>query len=240
LAELQVERLLQVACELVADVQRVRRHRVEHERTRLPWMAHRELLGDAGAVGDADEVDLCGAERLPHRVEVADRVGGRVEAQVRIPRQGIAAALGRAPRLYAIVGVLVGVLDLAARERMRLAGATLVDQEDVALLQQFGERGRDLRVTLGCRLPGTAGEHEHRIGFGRIVVAGRDPCDVERDPAAPRRGRVFRDHERAALGLDARRTEFGRQRARGERNAPVMPHRRRSASRCACDPAWSR
>src|SRR3546814_1619410 len=52
----------------VAQVHVVRRHRVEHQRARVLRIRARVLLRDAGAVGDAEQIDLVSADRLAHRV----------------------------------------------------------------------------------------------------------------------------------------------------------------------------
>ena len=62
--ELQVQRVLQVAGELVAQHQRVGRHAVQHDRARAGRVLRRVLLGHARAVGNADQVDLS-ARRSP-------------------------------------------------------------------------------------------------------------------------------------------------------------------------------
>ena len=64
-----------------------RRHDgVEHQPGHAVGMGDRVALGHEGAVGDAVERELVGPERDPQRVEVRDRVGGRVEAPPRAER----------------------------------------------------------------------------------------------------------------------------------------------------------
>src|SRR3546814_1366802 len=79
----------------------------------------------------SSDLDLVSADRLSHRVEVAHRVGGGVEVQVRALRQFVAAALyGRAHRVEhrGLVGWHVRVGEAFALQRIGLAGAALVHQ----------------------------------------------------------------------------------------------------------------
>ena len=145
LAELQVERGFEIAREVVAEVDRIRRDRIEHDRARVLRITHRVLLCDARAVGHAHQVDLRRTDRLAHRVEIADRIGRRVEAQVRLACELVAALdRHRARGFRRFVGIgrtridrigrgLVLIVELAL-QRIRLARAALVDQEDVAVL----------------------------------------------------------------------------------------------------------
>jgi len=90
------------------------------------------------------------------------------------------------------------------------------------MLEHLGERRRDLRERAPGRLPGAAGQHEHRVGFDLGFVPGLDPGDREFELAAVGLHRVFRHRKRAALRLDAGWSELRGQRAGFEGDAAEL------------------
>src|SRR5690606_17255970 len=90
-----------------------------------------------------------------------------------------------------------------ALQRIGAAGAALVDEDDVALPAYLAERGVDLRPYLDRRLARAAGEEEHRVGLLAALVGGRQPRDVQCDPAAAGIVGVLRHLEGGAARLHA-------------------------------------
>ena len=86
-------------------------------------------------------------------------------------------------------------------ERIRLAGAALIDEHDVAVGEDLAIRLADHLRHLGGALAGSAGEEEQRIGL-RIGAQRRQDDDVQIDLAAGLGGAVFVDLEGAAIGID--------------------------------------
>ena len=166
---------------------------------RVLRIARRVLLRDAGAVGAADQVDLC---RRPSAARTASRsrdgFGGGVEARIGAAGQRLRASARHRPASAARVGV-VGLVErqllavgVAAVERIGLAGAALVDQHDVALLAHFAQCHVDLGGV--ARSPPGRGRRRGRTPGRpcRRPVAGGQPGDVERDPAAVGLRRILR------------------------------------------------
>ena len=96
--------------------------------------------------------------------------------------------------LFAGVGFVVGMF---ARQRIGLAGAALVEQQDVVMLAQRRERAGDLRPCVDRRLSGTAGEEDDDVGIGGRGVAF-DQREAQVDLAAVGVVAVFGHGERRA------------------------------------------
>ena len=194
----------------------------------------RVLLRHLGAVGGAPQHELFVAQRLAQRLDVGDGVEARVEGAFGADLFG--ARFDQLPA--AVVGA--GLFEAVAGERVRVAGAALVEHDQIARVEdrpeQFGERfgERDRR------LPRPAGKRNHRgVGFadGREAAADRQR---DRPGRRPRWGRAARSGARRPVrcfpctermgsrpppgagagrqraGRDARGSERGRQERDGE------------------------
>ena len=172
-------------------------------------MAPEIMLREARAVRAADEVDALGADRLAHLVEVAHGVLRRVVARVAVDRREAGTEpLGEALGGRDFLGhALVAAAFVFALELVRAAGAALVHQDHVTLLQHAPESRGDRGIGLERGLAGAAGEEEHRIGLGPRGRALHER-DAERDLPAGRRVRVLRHLEVGALGLEHARLEL--------------------------------
>ena len=164
-------------------------------------LAHVDERG-ARAVGAAVDVDLVVAEERADIVEIVHRDRRRVERQVGV--------VLRLAGLEAIERLLVGlherlqrIVVVVAVERIRLAGAALIDEDDVAIVLHAAEDLADHLGQLGGALAGSAGEEEQRIGL-RIGAERRQHDDVQIDLAALLGGAILVDLERAAVGIDGR------------------------------------
>ena len=187
-------------------------------------MAHGVLLRHARAVGATDQVDLRRAQRLAHAVQVAHGVGGGVEAGIGLQRGGAVARKGGRRSLAEVIRIAVGVaaFRVLAGERIRLAGAALVDQHDVARLAHLAERPVDGRPDLHGRLARAAGKEEHGIVRRRPFVGRGQPGDVQRHLAAFGSGRILGHLVGRALRLDVGGQVGRRQRAGREGELAVM------------------
>ena len=202
LGELQGQRIVQVAGEDVAELDGVRHRRIQHDAADRLRVVHRVLLRHAGAVTHAHQVDLRGADRLAHRLEVGDGVGGGVVAQVGLVRQRLRAFRGLClHRLRRGIEIVLAALRRRAGQQVRLAGTALVHQQDVAALADFLEHRVHRREGLDRGLARTARKQEQRVGRGVGLVVGRQPGDVELDLAAVGSGAILRHLERGALRL---------------------------------------
>ena len=108
-------------------------------------------------------------------------------------RRSSVCSVGLRRRLQRIV-VAVAV------ERVRLAGAALIDEDDVAIVLHARNNVADGLGELGGALAGAAGEEEERIGL-RISAQRRQDDDVQVDLAALLGGAILVDLERAAIGV---------------------------------------
>ena len=184
--EQHLQRVLQVDRVLGAQGQVVGHDRVQQHRARVRRIGRGVLLGDAGAVGNADQVQFRRAHLPAHQLQVADVVGGAVEPQVGVLRQLFAARLREAAgRLHAVVlrvGEGVVAFLVPTGEQVRAAGAARIHQQYVAVAQDVAEGAMQQRVGLQRRLPGAAGDHHHRVG--QRVAAGFHPRHRQFDPAA--------------------------------------------------------
>ena len=128
-----------------------------------------------GPVGGAVEHELFVSGRLAQRLDVLDRF---------LRREG-------APRGSDVERALFEELPEAlaadrffergAAERVRGAGAALVEQQQVARAQRGRDRLGDEFVERQRCLPGTAGERDHGIAAGR--GSGELALDAQRDRA---------------------------------------------------------
>ena len=153
--------------------------RVEHQRFDVARVVLRVLLGDLRAVAGAVQDELFVAAGLADRLDVGDRVGGRVEARARPELAG--ALRDRRPRR----AVVERLFEAVAGQRVRQADPALVEDDQVArggdrpeqFGELFGERQR--------RLPRSAGERDHgavRFADRRAVAAHRERDRAGRAP----------------------------------------------------------
>ncbi len=195
----------------VREIERVgpggRHDRVEDQRFDVLRVLLGVLLGDLGAVGGAPQHELFVAPRAAQRLDVGDGVGGGVEG-----------AFG--PDLFGAGGdqlpggaVGAGLFEAVAGERVRVAGAALVEDDQIARVEDrseqfdegFGERDRGLA--------GAACERDHRrarFPDGRAAAADRERDGPRRGP-----GGVERDGEVSAGEVGAVLA-----RAEGDRSFP--------------------
>ena len=141
--------------------------------------------------------------RAPHGVEVPDRDPGGVLPEI------AAEFLQAGAEPLDLLRLLEGgadrrLLDLAL-ERVRAAGAALVDEHDVAPRIGLVQHRQHLPSGAGGGLAGATREDEHRIG---LLVASdrRDHREADLDGRALRLVRILRHRHRAAadFAVDAR------------------------------------
>ncbi len=192
-------RALVVRAELAQDardrferraVQRVgagRRHDgVEDQRFDVLGVLLGVLLGDLGAVGGAPQHELFVAPRAAQRLDVGDGVGGGVEGAFGPDLVG--ARGGQLPG--GAVGA--GRFEAVAGERVRVAGAALVEDELIARVEDRAEQFGEVFGERDRGLPRAAGERDDRgarFPDGRAAAADRERDGPRR---APRRGRAGR------------------------------------------------
>ena len=223
-AELAQDRADRLERRAPEDVGALGQHdRVEDERLDVGRVARRVGLGDLRAVRRAVEDELGVAALAPDRLDVLDGLGRAVEAA------GGADLVRARPRRLADRSRRDH--ERAAAQLARLAGAALVEHDEVARGERRGDVRREALDERDRRLPGAAGQADDR----RVRrVRRRDAAlDAQRQRAGGGAGRVDRDGEVAALvaGRSARRP--GDRRARGGRGG-AAPARRTAgpASRC--------
>src|SRR5690606_8728528 len=150
--EQRLQRGLQVDRALGTQGQVVGNHGVEQYRTRVGRVAGGVLLGDAGTVGDADQVQLRYSQPGPYPFQVADVVGRAVEAQVGGGRELVAAVFRECLRgLEAVViRITEGVVavPVAACQQVGAPGPARVHQQYVAVAQDVRECRIEHRVAV--------------------------------------------------------------------------------------------
>jgi hypothetical protein len=164
--------------------------RVEDQRFDVLGIVLRVLLGHLRAVARAVQDELFVAPRLADRLDVCDRVGGRVEDAVG-PQLRAARVDQRAE-----AAVQVGPFEGVAGQRLGQADAALVEDDQVARGGDRAEQFGELFGERQRRLSGPAGERDDRApGFahGRTVAAQR-----ERDRARRRAAGVQRHRQMTA------------------------------------------
>ena len=181
-AEQAIEGALRVPRKVERQAHVGRCHAVEHERADA--LAVLPQVDEPGPrpVRAAVDVDPLVAEERPDLVEVVHRDRGGVEARV-----GVVAGQALLQPLEADLVRLVehgeSVIVGLALQRIRPAGAALVDEHDVAIGLEPPEQLADLPRDLRCALSGTAREKEERIR-PRVGAERRPDHDLERDAAA--------------------------------------------------------
>jgi hypothetical protein len=132
-------------------------------------------------------------------VEVVHRDAGRVEPDV-----GVIAGQARAQpveRLLVRLGQLLQrVRFTPALERMRLAGAALVNQDDVALAEDGAEYFAYFGRQLGRRLAWSTGQEEQGVGC-RLGGQRRQGDDVQGNAAPGPRCAILEDFQRSTGGV---------------------------------------
>ncbi len=172
-------------------------------------VAAQVLQLDARAVGAAPEVHLVVAQGRADVVDILHRDGGDVLARVGVEllqalRHQVHGQRVLEERLQRRVVVLVAI------QRMRGAGAALVDEDHVALVVQVREERHHLGGERHRALPRSAREDEDRV---RLVGAHarRDDGDVDVDAPPLLRRAVFPYQEasrtRAAASTPGRRQD---------------------------------
>ena len=173
-------------------------------------MGRRVRLHELGAVAEAVQVHLVDAEVVADRLEILDRLRGRVEGQVRLGDSRLGHAVLRERLRRGRRGLAFGRdLRSCGREVVRGRGLGALDRAgptDPALVHvdhvvRVGDRGRvvvEVCVRIGdVAVAGPARDLDVRP----LLLAGR-PVDGEGDVprlAARRREVVLRDRERHAL-----------------------------------------
>ena len=147
-------------------------------------------------------------------LKIGHRDARGVEGRVRARTQALQAALRKRGDL-GIGGLVELFLRPGAAECMRGAGATLVEEHDIAIAVDASEGGGDARVKVPGRLSRSAGEHEQRIRL-LAAVDGRHARHVQADMPPARRGRVLGHLEHAAVGRHDREAQGMRDLAGGE------------------------
>ena len=153
----------------------------------------------ARPVGAAPEIDPVVAQRRARRIEIRDPRRRRVLRGIHALRGQLARAgsgLRHRIELERAFEAVVG-LERRADERRRPAGAALVDEDDVAILADAGQRGGE-RTEKARGLTGPAGENEQRVG-ARVQRVGRKDRDEQRDLAAAGLASILGHLEGAAL-----------------------------------------
>jgi intracellular septation protein A len=176
-----VERPLCVACGKERQAHIGRRDAVEDHRSHTLAMPAQVDEGRPRAVGAAIQIDVLVAEMRADRIEVVHRDARRVVAHVGV----VTSQAGFQPGKRLLVGfhrLAEGVGRRSTVERVRLAGATLVDEDDIAVAEYPPEDLPHLRRELRRRLTGSAGEEEQRVGTLSTQRGQHD--DVQRDAAA--------------------------------------------------------
>ena len=95
------------------------------------------------------------------------------------------------------------IIVTVAVERVRLAGAALIDEDDVAIVLHALEDRANSFCELRGALAGAAGQEEQRIRL-RIGAQRRQHDDVQVDLASLLGRAILVDLERAAVGVDGR------------------------------------
>ena len=155
--------------------------RVEQQALDVRGIGSRVGKRQLGPVRDAVDDHLVHADRPPHRLEVLDRVAGRVEGAARPDRLG---AVGGGARH--VHEPLAEPLEGGAAQRARAAGAPLVEGHDLAAVEASAQLER---LVLGKRRGGlarAAGEGEERAA---ARARGRYTAHVQphRPGSAPER-----------------------------------------------------
>ena len=188
---------------------------VEHQRFDVLGVAFGVLERDLGAVGGAVEHELLVAERFAEGLDVLHRFLRR-ERPARWSELLGAFFEEPAGRAVGRVRERRRVVERLAAQRVRAAGAALVVDDQVAVVERRGDPfGQLAREWIGG-LAGSAGEREH--GARALRRSALEPLDVERDRAGRRAATVERDwHGRAREGrfVSARSEDEGRGRRRG-------------------------
>ena len=151
------------------------------------------MLRDARAIGDTVQVDLPVTQGAAHRIQVAYRDAGGVLPQIGLRRQ-----LRQATINLCWQGLLI---DLAL-QRLRLTGAALVDQDDVAITAD----ARKGRGRAGVKVAGshTRSARQDKHGVGCTLPVDRGYARHKQAHAAPASvAAVFGDQQIAALAADS-------------------------------------
>ncbi len=155
------------------NAHRRRRDAVEDDAAHAIRVAAQVFQRDTRAVRAAPQIDPVVAHRRAHGVEIGDPRLGRVLARIDAARGELARARGGAVHWIDVERGAKRILrrERCAVERRRPAGASRVDEDDVAILAHAGQlRGEGAEVR--CRLSGPAGEDEQRIGLRIERVCG--------------------------------------------------------------------
>jgi hypothetical protein len=109
------------------------------------------------------------------------------------------------------------IVVVVAVERVRVSGAALVDEDNVARVVQPGEKRQHLRGERDRALSRTAGEHDDGIGFARAQPCGITAMSSRMPAAAPRSSHTSRPPQRAATSTPGSRQVSSTTVARGVR-----------------------
>jgi hypothetical protein len=154
------------------------------------WRTAGERLRGVRAVGVAVDVDAADVQRVKHRRDVVDRVGGAVELPALAELECAAAGAG---------DIAADVLaERPAIERPGEAGAAQVDEQQVAPHPQWGEQVEVAVAAVGGGEPGAALDREHRAERGAPPLAAWIALELDPEPAGGRAAAVERDADRPA------------------------------------------
>ena len=173
------------------------------------------LLRDYRAVRRAIEIDPVIAQCRAHPVEVLNGDAGGVEPNVGVRAQRFETALGAGnDRRGRILREIVRVG--RAIQRVGIAGAALIEEDDVAVTIDECEDRLEAGVEGGRTHARAASENEERIGT-LARADGRHHRDPQRDLAPAGSGGILRHGQSTALGLNQRQVEGLMQLARRQR-----------------------
>ena len=173
----------------------------QDDRAHLLGMAPREVLPRPRAVGAANDVDLAVAQPSQRLGEVVHGGIGGVAGEVVRLRQALLALPDGRDREHLPEIALQVVLMAAelAGQLVRLRGAALIDEDEIAVAAQ--RDFREIAGLLGDRLAGAAAEEEDRIGLRRRRERRQDD-HLHADLAARLRLPVLPDLIGGAAGVD--------------------------------------
>ena len=213
----------------------VREDRVEHEPLHAVGVRERVALGHVGAIGDAVERELVGAQRVAQQIEVGHGVGRRVEAPLVAERPR--AVLDRPGRGRRDVRAAHRALQRRAAQH-GAAGAPLVDGDHLVAVQGLAQTALEARRERHAGLSRPAAQADEHAARG---VLHRLDGDREAQIAASATAVVERHGQREAVEAGREPALAGRheQRARGDVGVRFGARRRGGARRvvaaAACD-----
>jgi hypothetical protein len=175
-----------------------RSHALKNNRPHVLGMLSQVNQSRTRAVGAAKNIYLLVTEGGPHVVEIIRGNRSCVEQKVR-GRLQFATALLHLFEREEITEVTLRVIRIEKRavERVRAAGATLIEEHQIVLLTDLGEYLRYARRIFSGGRAGAAGDIEQWIR-STFTACRRQRHNFETNLAALSRGAVFKDFEISA------------------------------------------